>query len=203
MATSSLINFTVPIGSTGASPSTQGLLMPKLKYRFRLTFVGFGVSVDTTELTRQVMDFKRPSAKFEDQVIDIYNSKVHYAGKVAWDPTSVNLRDDAQGQIASLVGEQLQKQFDFAQQASAASGIDYKFTLISEILDGGNGSSDPVTLETWTLYGCYLNSVDYEGLDYKASDPVTIALSITFDNAIQTPAGVGTPVTRTFGSVAI
>jgi hypothetical protein len=43
--------------------------------------------------------------------------------------------------VSKLVGEQVQKQFDFFEQASAASGIDYKFTTRIEMLDGGNGAS--------------------------------------------------------------
>jgi hypothetical protein len=60
MATSSLSKFTVPL-STNQSATSQGLLMPKLKFRFRVTFENFGVSQPTTELTKQVMDFKRPT----------------------------------------------------------------------------------------------------------------------------------------------
>ena len=41
MATASLTNFTVPL-STSQSASSQGLLMPKLKFRFRVTFLNFG-----------------------------------------------------------------------------------------------------------------------------------------------------------------
>ena len=43
MAVASLNKFTVPL-STNQSSSTQGLLMPKLKYRFRATFINFGVT---------------------------------------------------------------------------------------------------------------------------------------------------------------
>jgi hypothetical protein len=103
-----------------------------------------------------------------------------------------------------LVGEQVQKQFDFFEQASAASGIDYKFTTKIEMLDGGNGASVPTVLETWELYGSYVNSVNYNTLAYATSDPVTITLSIRYDNAVQTPqgTGIGTALTRTIGSLS-
>jgi hypothetical protein len=65
MSVSSLSRMTVPLASD-QSASTQGLLMPKLKYRFRVTFQNFGVSQPTTELTKQVMDFTRPSLTFAD-----------------------------------------------------------------------------------------------------------------------------------------
>jgi len=202
MAVSSLTRMTVPLASDQSS-STQGLLMPKLKYRFRIIFENFGVSTPRTELTKQVIDFARPSVSFDDITIDIYNSKVRMAGKHTWDDTTVNLRDDAAGNVAKLVGEQLQKQFDFMEMSSAASGIDYKFITRCEILDGGNGANEANVLETWELYGCYLTSVNYNELAYSDSAPVTMGLNIRFDNALQTPleSGLGTNVGRTLGSV--
>lgn len=202
MAVSSLTRMTVPLASDQSNP-TQGLLMPKLKYRFRVLFENFGVSTPRTELTKQVIDFARPTATFEEIPIDLYNSKMYLAGKANWETITVNLRDDAGGQVQRLVGEQLQKQMDFMEQASASSGIDYKFVTKCEILDGGNGVSVPTVLETWELYGCFITSANYNDLNYGESAPVTISLTMRFDNALQTPlgTGVGTPVGRTRGDV--
>lgn len=202
MAVSSLTRMTVPLASDQSSPN-QGLLMPKLKYRFRVVFENLGVSTPRTELTKQVMDFTRPQVSFEPITIDIYNSKVYLAGKHEWQTVTVNLRDDAGGQVAKLVGEQLQKQMDFMEQASAASGIDYKFITRCEVLDGGNGASAPTVLETWELYGCFLINVNYQSLDYSDSNPATMTLELRFDNAIQTPigSGIGATVGRTVGDV--
>jgi hypothetical protein len=55
MAISTLSKITVPLASDSSS-STQGLLMPKLQYRFRVMLENFGVSTPTTELTKQVTD---------------------------------------------------------------------------------------------------------------------------------------------------
>ena len=202
MAVSSLTKMSVPLASD-QSQSNQGLLMPKLKYRFRSIFENFGVSTPRTELTKQVIDFTRPSVTFDEMPIELYNSRMYLAGKHAWDPTTINVRDDASGSVAKLVGEQLQKQVDFMEQSSASSGIDYKFVTRCEILDGGNGANEPVVLETWELYGCYLANVNYNDLNYGESAPVTITMSIRFDNAVQTPlgSGVGTNVGRTLGTV--
>ena len=202
MSVSSLTRMTVPLASDQSNPN-QGLLMPKLKYRFRVMFENFGVSTPRTELTKQVIDFQRPTATFEEITIDLYNSKMYLAGKAAWETITINLRDDAGGQVQRLVGEQLQKQMDFMEQASASSGIDYKFLTKCEILDGGNGLSTPTVLETWELYGCFLTSANYNDLNYGTSEAVTIALTMRFDNALQTPlgSGVGTPVGRTNGGV--
>ena len=194
MASASLNRMTVPVGvASDQSPANQGILMPKLKYRFRVIFQNFGVSTPTTELTKQVMDFRRPSASFEDILIPIYNSTIKLAGKASWAEVTCNLRDDAQGNVQKLVGEQVQKQMDFLEMASASSGIDYKFTTVFQILDGGNGSA-VVPLETWELYGCYIKQADYGDVNYGSNEPVTVGLTIQFDNAAQLPAGVGTSI---------
>jgi hypothetical protein len=200
MAVSSLTRLTVPLASDQSNP-TQGLLMPKLKYRFRVIFENFGVSQPTTELTKQVMTFTRPNVGFEEIPLAIYNSTIKLAGKYKWEDISCEIRDDAGGQVSKLVGEQVQKQFDFMEQTSAAAGIDYKFTTRFEVLDGGNGTTAPTVLETWEIYGCYLKSVDYGDMNYATSEAATIKLSITFDNALQTPdgAGVGSTIAGTLG----
>jgi hypothetical protein len=202
MAVSSLQRMTVPLASD-QSASTQGLLMPKLKYRFRVMFENFGVSTPRTELTKQVMTFARPNLSFEEITLPIYNSTLKLAGKHTWADTTCEIRDDASGAVGRLVGEQLQKQMDFLEMASAASGIDYKFTTRFEILDGGNGAEQPNVLETWELYGCYLKSADYGGMSYAESAPVTINLTIAYDNANQIPYGVGvaTGIGRTLGDI--
>ena len=89
-------------------------------------------------------------------------------------------------------------------QSSAASGQDYKFVTKIEILDGGNGANAVGILETFELYGCYLESANYNTLAYSTNDPVTVSLSIRYDNAIQTPqgTGVGTAVGRSLGTQA-
>jgi hypothetical protein len=169
--------------------------MPKLKYRFRASFVNFGVVNTTNELTKQVVDIKRPSVKFNPITIDVYNSKVYLQGKPEWDETTINLRDDVTGAVSKLVGQQVQKQYDFIEQASAPSGINYKFGLVYDILDGGNGATTPNVLESWELSGCFLTGVDYGEMAYSSNDQVQIALTIRFDNAIQTiGGGVGTTV---------
>jgi hypothetical protein len=198
MAASSLTNFTVPLAG-GASATAQGLLMPKLKFRFRATFLNFGISSNQVELTKQVANIKRPQVEFETITLDVYNSKAYLAGKPSWQTVTVNLRDDASGMVTQMVGEQLQKQFDFMQQASAASGADYKFTLTYDMLDGGNGADAPVVLETWTMYGCFLSTVDYGEMNYSTNEAAEIALTVRYDNALQS-VGVGSPVPRSYGA---
>lgn len=183
MAITSLNNFGV-----ATDAGTQVMLMPKLKYRFRVTLLNFGVE-SAIELTKQVASVDRPTVQFEEIELPIYNSRIYLAGRYQFEAISLVLRDDASGQVQKLVGQQVQKQFDFMEQASARSGIDYKFTARIEILDGGNASLDPQILETFELYGCFVQNVNYNDLAYEQNEPATIDLSIRFDNAVQFAAG--------------
>jgi len=191
MATSSLNNFTVPL-SVNQSASNQGLLMPKLTYRFRVTLTGFGSSNfvaggnPATELTKQVISVDRPKPEFDEVKLDVYNSTVKLAGKPKFSDITLKLRDDVNNNVTNLVGQQLQKQFDFYNQSSAFSGQDYKFFMGIELLDGGNGDFTPTVLEVYQLQGCWIKSAAYSGSDYGKPDAMEIDLAICFDNAYQT-----------------
>jgi hypothetical protein len=190
--------------SATQAATTQGLLMPKLKYRFRVTLDQFGVAgTPSTELTKQVMNVSRPEVSFEEIKLPVYNSTVKILGKHNFADAKLTLRDDASGVVSRKVGEQLQKQFDFFEQSGAASAIDYKFRMRVEILDGGNGAFEPVTLESFEFLGCFVKQATYQGGDYNSNDPMDIALTITYDNAIQlespggAASGIGLEVGRT------
>jgi hypothetical protein len=209
MPVSSLSNFTVPLSSNQGS-SSQGLLMPKLKFRFRVTLTGFGVAgTPSTELTKQVMNVTRPEISFEEIKLPVYNSTIKLAGKHSFADIKLTLRDDVSNAVSHKVAEQMQKQFDFFEQASAASGIDYKFKTIIEILDGGNGATSVGVLEIFELEGCWIKQVTYQGGDYSsATDPLDIALSICYDNAMQmdqsgNPSGLGENIGRTVRTLAL
>ena len=203
MPIASLTRFTVPISGSQAAGS-QGLLMPKLKFRFRVTLDSFGVAgTPSTELTKQVMNVSRPDISFEEIKLPVYNSTVKILGKHSFADAKLTVRDDASGIVSKKIGEQMQKQFDFFEQSGAASGIDYKFRMRVEILDGGNGAFEPVTLESFEFLGCYIKQATYQGGDYAdATNPMDIALTITYDNAIQlegpggAASGIGLDVGR-------
>ena len=73
----------------------------------------------------------------------------------------------------------MQKQLNHFEQTAFASGINYKFVMLVETMDGGNDN----VLEAWTMEGCFLSNVDYGDLDYTVSDFQTISMTIRIDNA--------------------
>ena len=168
--------FGVPV--TGAVGS--GILMPKLKYRFRVSFLGgFGGETESRVLTQNVQNVSRPKITYEEVTIDSYNSRMYLQGKHSWDQISVVVRDDITNSVTKLVGGQIQRQVNHFQQSTPAAGSDYKFDMQIEILDGVNAGAS----EVWFLEGCFLTNVDYSDSDYSANDPVTVTMQVRYDNA--------------------
>lgn len=168
--------FGVPV--TGATGS--GILMPKLKYRFRVSFLGgFGGEAESRTLTQNVQNVTRPKITYEEVTIDSYNSRSYIQGKHSWESISVTIRDDITNSVSKLVGAQVQRQFNHFQQSTPAAGNDFKFDMQIEVLDGVNAGAS----EVWFLEGCFLTNVDYSDGDYSANDPVTITMTVRYDNA--------------------
>jgi hypothetical protein len=171
--------FGVPLTTTAGSQA--GILMPKLKYRFRVTLNGLLNDERSVELTQNVQSVTRPAVTYDEVVVDSYNSKVYMHGKHTWDPVTLVIRDDITNRVSKLVGNQVQRQVNHYQQTTPAAGNDYKFGMIIELLDGTSATAT----ETWELEGCFIQNVNYSDSDYSAStDPIQITLAIRFDNAL-------------------
>ena len=183
------------IGVPGAG---FGLLHPKQKNRWRVTFVGLGRLVGgaealSREITRQATTVSRPNLTFEDIALHRYNSVAYVAGKHSWDPMSLTVEDDITGLCSSAIQAQLETQqrlvgADLPGQwlNTAATGSDYKFGTILDMLDGNEG-----IVERWKVEGCFLVSCDWTDLDYSDSSAVVMNLSIRFDHARQELLGQG------------
>ena len=163
-----------------------GILMPKLKHRFRLVTYGFGEIGETQNtFTQQVVTSGRPNIQFNNTPLHSYNNITYIAQKPEWQTIEITLRDDITNLITSMVSAQLQKQMNHYTQSAAAAGVNYKFSMNIDTLDGTvNGTNDSV-LESWYLEGCYLEQVAYDSLDYSSSDAVMITLTVRYDNATQ------------------
>jgi hypothetical protein len=185
MPITTLQNISVPTEGAGSNSS---LLMPKLQYRFRVLLDNFGTTGGpdgTREVSRQVVDVTRPNISFEQMTIEAYNSRTYLAGKHTWEPITLTLREDANNNVQKVVGQQLQRQFDFFEQSSAVSSGSYKFQTSIEILDGGNGANGAAVIDRFRLVGCYIESANYNSLAYATNEAVTTTLTIRYDNAIQ------------------
>lgn len=173
-----------------------GVLHPKQKYRWQVTFVGLAALVPTVnsrDLTRQATDVSRPSLSFAETTIHRYNSTGYVAGKYEWADMKLTIEDDITGLASAAIQGQLQTQqrligADLPSNwlNSAATGSDYMFGTILQLLDGNEG-----IVEQWNVEGCWIKNADYGEMSYNSSDAVNISLTIRFNQASQILTGNG------------
>ena len=192
-----LTKFGVPMGPDGQE-GRKGILQPKLKYRFRVRTINFGPVGNQSYFTQQVMSADKPKLQHEEVKLDAYNSTAYVAGKHSWQTITVKLRDDITNSIAQLVGYQKQKQVNHYEQTSPSAGVNYKFDMYIETMDGGNVT----VLEQWFLEGCWITETSSETLDYAEGGGVqSIDLTIRYDNATSTELMTPNPVLTNVGGV--
>lgn len=179
-------------------PSLEGneaLLMPKLQNRFRVIMEPTGTNADQRRIiTTNVVSVTRPTLSFPEVVLDTYNSKVYIPGKHEWQTIDIVIRDVVSSDTVIALDRQLNKQLDMASQAAPLSASSFKFTTLIQTLSGFNGGQEPIgrnsaeVLDTWDLRGCYIQSMSYGNNDYSSSEPVTITVTLRYDNAIHSTA---------------
>lgn len=164
-------------GDSGNGP----MLMPKVSYKFRIMFLGFGNATEHGRaLTLNTNTCSLPNISFDVQTIHSYNSRSYFSGKHEWQPIDLVCRNTVDNSVEKAVGAQMQKQLDHYSQTSWRSASDYKFTTIIQSLNGDHQS----VIDSWTLEGCFLVSANWNGLDYASSEGRTINMQIRPDNCI-------------------
>lgn len=184
------------LSQMGVPQAGFGILHPKQKYRWQVTFQNLArlvPAVSARDLTRQATQINRPTLSFEEVKISRYNSTAYVAGKYEWNEITFTIEDDITGLASAAIQGQLETQQrliggDLPGQwlNSAATGSDYKFGLTLEQLDGNEN-----VVEKWLVEGCFLKSANYGDLAYDSSEAVTIELTIRYDHARQILSGQG------------
>lgn len=165
--------------------SSGGILQPKLKDSWRVTFANMGGGADSQPVSAQAITITRPSITYEEVQLDRYNSRAWVASKHTWEPITLTVEDDITGQAARVIRDQHQAQkFLVGAEgpflARAPEGSNYKFVTYLDMLDG----NDQV-LEKWTVEGCWFQACDWTDLDYAVGEKVQIQMTIRFDHARQ------------------
>jgi len=180
-----LDKFGVPISSEAASIA----LMPKLQYRFLVEFAFNDSTLLTGSkyLSQNVNTVGRPTLNHEKVTVHTYNSTIYMGGKHTWQPIDVTFRDDINNFVSSTLNAQMQRQLEHLQQSAPVAAAQYKFGMEISTLTGGNtGTAEIEKLDTWTLSGCYIESINYQENNYATSDALTITATIQYDQAIYT-----------------
>ena len=143
---------------------------PKLKNRFIMNIDGIPAYTIKTA--------NRPSIESDEVVLEHMNVTRYIKGKSRWQPIDITLYDPI--------------------VPSAAQGVMEWVRLSHESVTGRDGYADfykkEVTLnmlgpvgdivEEWVLKGTYIQSANFGDLDFAASDPAEITLTLKYDYAV-------------------
>lgn len=177
------------INDIGIPGVGSGMLHPKHKNRWRVTFANLGGGADSQPVSMQAITVSRPRLNFEQIELHRYNSVAWVAAKHTWDEMTLTVQDDVTGSASAVIQSQLQKQqwligAEGQWLAAAGEGSLYKFVTYLDMLDGNEQ-----VIEKWTVEGCWIKSANWGDLDYALNDPVQIELSVRFDHARQVLGG--------------
>lgn len=173
------------INDIGIPGIGTGILQPKLKNLWRVTFANLGGGADSQPLSLQAVNATRPSLSFDEVELHRYNSRAFIAGKHNFEPMTITFEDDVTGTASRVIQEQLQKQqwligAEGPWLGKGEEGSLYKFVTYLDLMDGKEQ-----VIEKWTVEGCFFQAVDYTDLDYSDSAAVQITCTIRYDHARQ------------------
>lgn len=184
------------LSQMGVPQAGFGILHPKQKYRWQVTFTNLArlvPAVSSRDLTRQAISIDRPSLEHAEVPIHRYNSVSYVAGKHEWQPINMTIEDDLTGLASAAIQGQLETQQRLIGGDlpgnwlnSAATGSDYKFGMTLQQLDGNEG-----VVEQWLYEGCWIKNVNWGNLSTESSEAVTIELVVRFDHTRQILTGQG------------
>ena len=177
------------INDIGIPGVGSGILHPKQKNRWRVTFANLGGGADSQPLSMQAITVTRPVLSFEEVQLDRYVSRAWVAGKYTFEPMTITFEDDVTGSASQVLQQQLQQQqyligAEGPWLAASGEGSLYKFITYLDLMDGNEQ-----VIEKWTVEGCWIQNIDYTDLDYSASDAVQITTTLRYDHARQDISG--------------
>lgn len=174
---------------TDMGVTAQGIFQPKLKNRFRVTFIG--LNGDAQGLTKQCLNFERPKLVYDEVKLDRYNSVSYVAAKHSFEPATFVFEDDVGGQVSNILQRQSERQQKIIGVNPAPllpaerAGELYKFAIRAEMLDGND-----YAFETWAYEGCFFQRLEYDSMDYTVSESVKVTVTVRFDHARQLITGI-------------
>jgi hypothetical protein len=121
---------------------------------------------------------KRPSVKTEEKEIPWINSRRYIAGKTTFEGLSVTMYDAIAPSGAQQVMEWIRTHHESVSGRSGYADF-YKRDIQLKMLD-------PIgtVVELWDIKGAFLESANFQSLDYNQDDPIDIALTIRFDQCV-------------------
>jgi hypothetical protein len=149
-----------------------------LNTRYRVRFIGLGVTNDGVDLTMTMSKFDTPKGEFESKTVELVNGQLKYPGAWTWQDINFTVFNTYDNSNYKALYNQIQRQRNIYEQTTGDAPNNYKFTTVFEHTDGHQD-----TLSYWLMEGCFLKSAQTSGGENGNHDAMMIDCSMSFDNA--------------------
>ena len=149
-----------------------------LQTRYRVRFIGMGVTNDGEDLTMSMYSFDVPKGEFAPQKVDLVNGEIKYPGKWTWSDVNFKVFNTYDNSNYRALYNQIQRQRNIYEQTTGDAPNNYKFTTIFEHTDGHQD-----TLSYWLMEGCFLTKAQTGSGENGKHEHMTIDCTMSFDNA--------------------
>lgn len=124
-----------------------------------------------------VTSAQRPQVDFGDIVINHINIQRKFKGKATWQDMEITLNDPITAEGAAQVYLWLREHHD-AETGIDGYASDYKKQLRLDAL-----GPDGEVVETWTLYGAFIGSVNFgaTAFDWDSEDILKVSITLKYD----------------------
>ena len=143
---------------------------PKLKNRFVMSVDGIPAYLIKTTA--------RPSISFDEVELNHLNVKRFVKGKATWETVEMTLYDPVVPSAAQATMEWVRLSHESVTGRDGYSDFYKKDVLIKVLGPVGD------VVEQWTLKGAWIQSANFNDLDFSSSDPIEIELTLRYDYAI-------------------
>ena len=143
---------------------------PKLKNRYVMAIDGIPAYLIKTA--------NRPSISFEEVELNHMNVKRFVKGKATWETIEITMYDPVVPSAAQAAMEWIRLSHESVTGRDGYSDF-YKKDVDFQVL-GPVGD----VVEKWKLKGTWIQSANFNDLDFASSDPVEISLTLRYDYAI-------------------
>lgn len=121
---------------------------------------------------------QRPNVTSTRKEIDYINTRRYVAGKYTWEPMDITFQDPIVPSGAQKVVEWFRLHYEF-QAGVAGYASTYKRDVLLKLL-----GPDGTVVEQWKLKGAFIESANFNELDYSTDDLVDITATLSFDYAV-------------------
>jgi hypothetical protein len=136
----------------------------------------------------------RPSFSFDEQEVNHVTEKVFLPGRPMWEPIEITVYDiGTEDYIYTWLQEFYEPENGRIHPVAGVDGFQGKAkkkTCLLQMMDGAGA-----TMETWTLQGCWPQSINWGELDFSSSETADITFTMRYDRA--TLVGGGDPLPTT------